>query len=382
MSRKAVSQADGVTNISLKGDNRGKSSNRPQTGPLSEISKLDLAIRNRTDQRPEKGSQRMNNDRNQWSQEEERLAERFLAWLLQEVIQDNEPDAGAGVEPQRSPSKFLDFDAIPIGEESTVQNRFQALLKRRIQQELEQNLPLFPWETTEVLEYANDPIDEEADSRVPTSVWLPQLEQLRLPVPISEDTFAQLLVRCQQLLRTSLRQGERLVAAVEGLFPDRSEELNLWTERLLVWSTSRSGETLIEPSEGEFPSSYEGATPTQQMLLSLLAAKEIVESLSLNVSTRQPSDRRQWLTAQGLLQLEVAFETEDDVSQLRVCCQLPDGGRVQLRGEGAMATAQRSTPGHITVELADIQVNHTYTLEVHLDASGQSPLVFSLCPTL
>jgi hypothetical protein len=324
----------------------------------------------------------MNNDRNQWSQEEERLAERFLAWLLQEVIQDNEPDAGAGVEPHRSQSRFLDFDAIPIGEESTVQNRFQALLKRRIQQELEQNLPLFPWETGEVLEYANDPVDEEADSRVPTYVWLPQLEQLRLPVPISEETFAQLLVRCQQLLRTSLRQGERLVAAVEGLFPDRTEELNLWTERLLVWSTSRSGETLIEPSEGEFPSSYEGATPTQQMLLSLLAAKEIVESLSLHVSASHPSDRRQWLTAQGLMQLEAQFRTEDDASQLRVCCQLPDGGRVQLRGEGAMNTAQRSTPGHITVELADIQVNHTYTLEVHLDTSGQSPLVFSLCPTL
>lgn len=324
----------------------------------------------------------MNNDRNQWSQEEERLAERFLAWLLQEVIQDHDPDLGAAVESHRSQSRFLDFDAIPIGEESTVQNRFQALLKRRIQQELEQNLPLFPWETTEVLEYANDPVDEEADSRVPTSVWLPQLEQLRLPVPISADTFAQLLVRCQQLLRTSLRQGERLVAAVEGLFPEHTEELNVWTERLLVWSASRGGETLIEPSEGEFPSSYEGATPTQQMLLSLLAAKEIVESLSLHVSASCPSDRRQWLTAQGLLQLEAEIQTEDEFPQLRVCCQLPDGGRVQLRGEGAMATGQRSTPGHVTVELADIQANHTYTLEVHLDASGQSPLVFAICPTL
>ncbi|MCC5900063.1 MAG: hypothetical protein JJU32_19390 [Phormidium sp. BM_Day4_Bin.17] len=323
----------------------------------------------------------MNNDRNPLSPEEERLAERFLTWLLQEVIPDDDPNLGAGVESHRSPFQNRDHDPSSITDEPTMQNRFQALLKRRIQQEIQDNPPLFPWETTEVWDYANDPVDEEADSRVPIYVWLPQLEHLRLPVAISEATFAQLFVRCQQLLRTSLRQGERLVAAVEGLFPEQTDELNLWTERVLLWSTSRSEKTLIEPSEGEFPSSYEGATPTQQMLLSLLAAKEIVESLSLNVSASHPSDRRQWLTAQGLLQLDAEYRHEGELPQLRVCCQIPDGGRVQLRGEGAIATGQRSTPGSVTVELADIQLHQTYTLEVHLDASEQSPLVFAICPT-
>ena len=343
----------------------------------------DLAIRNGAYQRPEKGSSRMNNDRNSLSPEEERLAQRFLAWLLQEVIPNDDPNPGAGVESHRSLSQTRDHDPSSITDESIMQTRFQALLKRRIQQEIQNNPPLFPWETTEVWEYANDPIDEEADSRVPTNVWLPQLAQLRLPIAISEATLAQLLVRCQQVLRTSLRQGERLVAAVEGLFPERTEELNIWTERVLLWSTSRSGETLIEPSEGEFPRSYEGATPTQQMLLSLLAAKEIVESLSLNVSASHPSDRRQWLTAQGLLQLDAEYRCHGELPQLRVCCQIPDGGRVQLRGEGAIAiaTGQRSTPGSVTVELADIQPQQTYTLEIHLDASEQSPLVFAICPT-
>ena len=218
----------------------------------------DLAIRNGAYQRPEKGSSRMNNDRNSLSPEEERLAQRFLAWLLQEVIPNDDPNPGAGVESHRSLSQTRDHDPSSITDESIMQTRFQALLKRRIQQEIQNNPPLFPWETTEVWEYANDPIDEEADSRVPTNVWLPQLAQLRLPIAISEATLAQLLVRCQQVLRTSLRQGERLVAAVEGLFPERTEELNIWTERVLLWSTSRSGETLIEPSEGEFPRSYEG----------------------------------------------------------------------------------------------------------------------------
>ncbi|WP_159785793.1 PatU [Sodalinema gerasimenkoae] len=323
----------------------------------------------------------MNNDKNPLSPEEERLAERFLTWLLQEVIPDDDQNVGAGIESHRSPFQNRDHDPSSITDESTMQNRFQALLKRRIQQEIQENPPLFPWETTEVWEYANDPVDEEADSRVPIYVWLPQLQHLRLPVAISDVTFAQLFVRCQQLLRTSLRQGERLVAAVEGLFPEQTEELNLWTERVLLWSTSRSSKTLIEPSEGEFPSSYEGASPKQQMLLSLLAAKEIVESLSLNVSASHPRDRRQWLTAQGLLQLEVEYRCEAELPQLRVCCQIPDGGRVQLRGEGAIATGQRSTPGSVTVELADIQLHQTYTLEVHLDVSEQSPLVFAICPT-
>jgi hypothetical protein len=263
-----------------------------------------------------------------------------------------------------------------------VQNRFQALLKRRIQQELHDNLPLFPWEA-EVMEYANDPLDEVIEQRVPEGLWLTQLQQrLRVPIEIPSEQLAQLFARCQQLAGTSLRQGERLVAAVEDLFPDRTDELNLWTERMLMWSASRSQEPLVEPSEGNFPETYDAATPTQQLLLSLLAAKEIVETLSLQVSTTQPRDRRQWFADTGILELEAEYYTEGETAQLRVCCQLPDGGRVQLRGDTTIATAQRRDPGQLAVELSEVRLNQIYTLEVHLDASSQSPLVFSICPTL
>lgn len=323
----------------------------------------------------------MNNETNHpdWARTAD---ERFLAWLLQGLTDDGfAPTAGSAPDLDAASAD----PSIAIGDEPTVQHRFQALLKRRIQQELQDNLPLFPWET-EVLEYATDPMDAAIADGVPQTAWLTQLQhQLGLPIALPTAQLAQLLDRCQHLAQTSLRQGERLVAAVEDLFPDRADELNLWTERMLMWSASRGGDRLLEPSEGSFPDTYDTATPTQQMLLSLLAAKEIVETLSLNLSASQPRDRRQWFADRGVLELEAEYRPASgngaDTAQLRAFCQLPDGGRVELHGDRAIASAQRRDPGTLAVELADVQPGQTYRLVVHLDGSEPSPLVFAICPT-
>ncbi len=50
-----------------------------------------------------------------------------------------------------------------FGEMPTVENRFQALLKRRLQVEIERHPPLFPWET-EICDYETDSSDAVADA--------------------------------------------------------------------------------------------------------------------------------------------------------------------------------------------------------------------------
>ncbi|MGC9503718.1 hypothetical protein [Baaleninema sp.] len=334
----------------------------------------------------------MNNDTNYPNRDEETVEDRFFAWLLRDPTDDmasppGDDEANLDTTHLDVPDTLgldaearLDYQSIAIGDEPTVQDRFQALLKRRFQNQLQDNLPLFPWET-EVLEYDTDPVDERTGVRVPSLLWLKQLQTIELPVTLPEEVLSELLARCQQLVGSSLRQGERLMAAVESLFPEREEELNLWTERLLIWSASRGGDKLLESSDAadNFPPSYDAATPTQQMLLSLLAAKEIVETLSLHVSPDAP-ERRQWLTSRGWLTVEADYRNDSDRPRLTALCQLPEGGRVQLCGDAKLATAQRSDPGDLCVELPDVRLDGTYTLEVRLDSSEQSPLVFAICP--
>ena len=59
-----------------------------------------------------------------------------------------------------------------LGEMPAVQNHLQTVLKRRLQSEIDQNPPLFPWES-DVQEY---PIDISVDT---PALWLAQLRSLQ-----------------------------------------------------------------------------------------------------------------------------------------------------------------------------------------------------------
>ncbi|NER00615.1 MAG: hypothetical protein F6K30_28630, partial [Cyanothece sp. SIO2G6] len=89
-----------------------------------------------------------------------------------------------------------------LGEMSAVQDRFYAVLKRRLQTEIEQNPPLFPWES-EVLEYETEAI---ATPLVPVSAWMQRI-RARLPVPMSEQVLATLFSQCQSIVHRSQQQG-------------------------------------------------------------------------------------------------------------------------------------------------------------------------------
>ncbi|AFY65409.1 hypothetical protein GEI7407_0911 [Geitlerinema sp. PCC 7407] len=278
----------------------------------------------------------------------------------------------------------LEGDSLSVGnqplksrEMSTVQDRFHALIKRRLQTDIQRHPPLFPWET-QILDYEPESDDILSDVRIPQEVpaalWLKQL-QTALPVPVPEIVLGQILERCQAIMHSALQEGAKLVQAVEALFPGQAPTLNHLAGLVLV-SPLRSGTaTLSETAREHFPRSYETADPAQQMVLSLLAAREILSSLRIAVGADQAQAERQWLTALGPVTLRVQYLLQDGLPWLRVEGALPGSGSLQLQGAMAESFSQCGGPGNLCVELAYPQVGEEYALEVELsDAEEALPL--------
>ena len=268
---------------------------------------------------------------------------------------------------------FVDFGEVPA-----VQDRYHALLKRRLESEIQRKPPLFPWET-EVLDYEVNPVGvlntplgavASVPQKPPAGLWVPQLKALNLPIAMPEAVMAQLFQQCQEMVQASLLEGAKLVRSVEALFPNQSSVLNQLAG-LVVVSPARSTATL-PTNDPNFPASYEAAVPAQQMLLSLMAAREILGALTLVVSSRQPWLDRQWLTDLGTLTLQVRCDSPN----LQIQAHLPTGGGLKLRNLDRETTADRSDTGTVAVELPAVQSPHPYTLEVTLP--GSEPLIFAV----
>lgn len=287
------------------------------------------------------------------------------------------------------------------GEIPAVQDRFHALLKRRLQIEIQRHPPLFPWET-EITDYDTEnatagilhtvdaaPAEKvpvgvgttspgmAAPQKGPSPVWLAQLQQLSLPVSMPEMVLGELFNQCQQVLQSSLREGERLVQAVESLFPGQNQRLNYLAGLVLASSAPRGSREQVASLE-----SYETAAPAQQMVLSMLAAREIMDALTLTPSLDRPRVERQWQTDAGVLTLETLFDPSQTGSKLQVRGDLPCGGRLSFMAENAQATAQRANSGRLSVEVFDLPPNRTYTLEVQLQSPNPSPLIFAVHPVV
>jgi hypothetical protein len=262
-----------------------------------------------------------------------------------------------------------------LGEMPTVQNRFQAILKRRLQVEIERHPPLFPWET-DLSDYEPDSSDAVSESWVPpVRLWMPQLFNISLPVALPENVLAQLLDACSEAVYSRRQLGAKLVHAVESLFPDHFQSLNELAGMVLLYPT-RSGERL------QFPGTYEDANAEQKMTLALLAAKEIISALTVPISATQTPIERQWQTAAGVVTVQAEYQMQEGVPKLRVSARLPRGGSLTLRTPQASASAQRIYPGYLSVESFDLQPNQTYPLEIRFHDSEQTPLIFAICPTM
>lgn len=272
----------------------------------------------------------------------------------------------------------LEGQPLEMGEIPTVQDRFQALLQQRLRAEIQSNLPRFPWET-EVCEYYDEVYETSAELSVVSELWMTQLRNLSLPIKVPESVLAQLLNHCQDVVQSNLREGAKLVQAVESLFPDQFQMLNQLAGMVLV-SPVRGTSTL--PETANFPPSYEAASASQQMVLSLLAARQIINDLTLNVSLSGEKVERQWLTHAGVLILQASYHSDSRSSELRLQAVMPCGGCLTLQGnDDIQATAQRPNLGVLSVTLFDVSVQQTYALAVQLQLAEQLPLQFAVCLT-
>ncbi|MEH2012874.1 MAG: PatU [Nostoc sp.] len=319
----------------------------------------------------------------------ESLQHQCLDWLLTDDVKNNEQlsvcEENDGVEnllKEATASKSSEPklggtpQAFQLGEIPTVQDRFQAVLKRRLQIQVQDHPPLFPWET-QLIDYP-DFVDEPSMTLVPTWGWMVQQSKLNLPRPLPEKVFRQLLEQCQALVTSSVPLGAKLVQVVENFFPNESQALND-IAGLVLRSTYRSVNTL--ETIPNIQSDYSDLQPRQQMALSLLAAKQLLENLTLPLSATSPVVERQWLTSVGNLNIRVEYQSVG-ITKLLVQAELPVKGTLTLRGSGTLAMATSSTSGYLSVELGCEQLNPTYTLEVEFPEIDQQPLLFVISPTI
>lgn len=272
-------------------------------------------------------------------------------------------------------NRFSNGESFPFefGDKPAVQDRFHTLLKRRLRNEIERNPPRFPWET-EVYQYESEVSDYVSSEMIPTGFWAAQFQNLDLPIALPEAVLTSLFERCQAIVQSSLKEGAKLVQVVDSLFPGQSQALNNMAGLVLA-SPSRSGTlTFSQQSTAGFPEQYETATSVQRMVLSLLAAREIMDSLTLDVSATQPRSERQWLTSAGLLTLTAEYQPRG----LRIQGQLPCQGSLLLQADQAQSIARRNDAGQLSVELSNPEPNQTYRLEVQLVDLDQPPVLFAV----
>lgn len=324
-------------------------------------------------------------EESQFSQSENSMGELDLEMLDPLDWEEEEINLASSTfdEPTETPQSFT------MGE-SIVQKRFQALLRRKLQAEIERNPPLFPWET-ELTEYESESeyVDETAAIMLPSrQLWLPQVATL-IPVSLPDRVLSVLLDTCTEAMGLIRPQNAKMVNAVKALFPKYAGKLNEMAGRIRL-SSSFAPSRLSDPEQQQklaaiLPGAYEEATLEQQMAISLLVAKEILATLSIALSPRQPRIERLWETTTGTVRFLVDYDPEQgdrgdlfSLTPLRVRVQLPKGGSLTLQAESESITAQRTYAGCLTVELSDWQAGQQYLLEVRLNDPGQMPLKFAI----
>ena len=257
----------------------------------------------------------------------------------------------------RSPGlQFLD-----LGERSVVEDRFYALLKRRMRAQVEAHPPLFPWES-ELLEY------EDA-----TPAWLPQLQRLQLPVALPQPVLAQLFQRCQDLVQTVHQTGVQLVRSVQPLVPTVTGLQSLAQTVALGAARDDDGSQayLLGPA---IPATYDEATTQQQAVLVLLAAQHLLQKMTLTLSPPLPRQGQLWATAWGPLEITATYtEPLPGQGELDLWASLPAGGQLSCQAGENLLRADRETSGCVNLVVPGVQLDQAYAVDVWLKG-GDVPL--------
>ncbi|MGD1908062.1 MAG: hypothetical protein ACFB0C_19010 [Leptolyngbyaceae cyanobacterium] len=270
-----------------------------------------------------------------------------------------------------APSTYTQSEMPPIpelGDLPAVQSHFQTVLKRRLQSEIEQTPPLFPWET-ELQEY---PIHASTPA---LPMWLTQLQSLRLPTALPDDLLVALLERCQGLAQEALQPGVKLVQAVESIFPEQPQAINQIAGLVLAGATRDGAPQDFQALEAAFPEGYDGANPHQQVTLAMLAAQDIFDALTLKVTAANPVMSRHWQTSRGLVTLTATYEP-GAIARLHLSADLPAAGHMSINSLGETVT--QTGPGVLNLMVSDPESERVYALEVGLGDPEGSTLNFAL----
>ncbi len=275
-------------------------------------------------------------------------------------------DSSAVTDPEHLISSDHLNPVIDSGEETVVQTHFEALLKRRLRQEIESRPPLFPWEKT--LQDYPDVLSNEAGLN---TLWLDHLRDLEVPSSLPEDVLAELFNQCQRAAYHTQQAGLRLVEAVEALFPDQPQTLEniagLVTRPAYRSSQAQTLDRL----------DYETASPHQQIALSMMAAQSIFEALTLKLSSTAPTTQKQWLTAVGTLTVDASYQA-NRTPQLEVKANLPDVGALCFTVGDEVIETHRNGPGELVVHLDAPPVNQVATLDISLGEGTACPIQFQV----
>jgi hypothetical protein len=320
----------------------------------------------------------------------EAITSQLFTWLLQDTasagtqpFEDCEPNDGeenplaATAANSGGESSGWTPQTLELGEIPAVEDRFQAVLERRLKIEIESRPPLFPWET-EVSDYP-DYVDNPLFELVPLSLWTAQQHHLPLPIPLPENMFGQLLQKCQELVQSSVQLGPKLIQVVNSFFPEESYMTLNDVAALVLMSRTRDGKDRLDRIMSDVESSYfEDLMPQQKMVLSFLAANQLLENFSLPISPTNPVVERQWVSSAGALHLLAEGDFQAALKRVRVQCELPAPGIVTLQGNGQQARAQSFSSGSVSVELGGLQLEQRYTLEVQMPELDPQPLIFTI----
>lgn len=299
-----------------------------------------------------------------------------LTWEIDDLDLDHDSNESASAQSIES----FDMGEIPI-----VQKRFQALLKRKLQAEIERHPPLFPWET-EMADYQLEYTDEAtAVTDSSRQIWMPQLAGV-LPIAIPDNLLSQLLDRCSDRSITFASPIAQLMDVVKPLFPEHLTQLNTIANRIRL-SPSLASSRLSQGDRDQqrqalaraLPDHYEAGTPEQQMAMTLLAAREILEALTLKVSAQNPTSERHWRTTSGLVWLRLNHNLDREIEErnpLKVSARLPKGGKLSVTTDRETVKAERIYPGFLSVELFDWQPGERYAIALSLQDRQCEPLQF------
>jgi hypothetical protein len=270
---------------------------------------------------------------------------------------------------------YPESQPLALGEIPTVKDRFESLLRDRLRMEIQQKPPLFPWETEWVADAIYPDVLNEVGVPDP-SWWTAQREHFKWSAFLPETVFAQLLAPCQKMLHSALQDGAKLVGAVQTFFPEDPRGLNEWAGRLML------GEVRDPELQNLQLPAYEVATEKQKMVLLLLAAREIIDTLTLTCFWNRAPVSQEWRTTLGVLNLEVEYSSRDYGNCLRILAQLPAGGCLQFKSDRVETTARRAEAGYLNMELVDPQPDRIYRLNVLFHDAEQNPLCFAILPRI